>query len=97
MYTVGGIYPHPSGNVSHFVSPSETILTKLDDRKNVILAGDMNIDLIKYTNENVVSYMSTMIAYRYLPYVTLPTRITQFSTTYIDHIFVKKIAERESI
>ena len=90
LYTVGGIYRHPSGNVSHFVSSLETILTKLDDRKNVILAGDMNIDLIKYTNENVMSYMSTMMSYRYLPYVTLPTRITQFSTTCIDHIFVKK-------
>ena len=89
LYTVGGIYRHPSGNVSHFISSLETILTKLDDRKNVILAGDMNIDL-KYTNENVMSYMSTMMSYRYLPYVTLPTRITQFSTTCIDHIFVKK-------
>ena len=89
-FTVGGIYRHPSGNVTHFVSSLETILTKLDDRKNVILAGDMNIDLVKHTNENVISYMSTMMSYRYLPYVTLPTRITQFSTTCIDHIFVKK-------
>ena len=88
--TLGGIYRHPSGNVSHFVSSLETTLTKLDDRKNAILAGDMNIDLIKYTNESVTSYMSTMMSYRYLPYVTLPTRITQFSTTCIDHIFMKK-------
>ena len=89
-YTLGGIYRHPSGNVSHFVSSLETTLTKLDDRKNAILAGDMNIDLIKYTNESVTSYLSTMMSYRYLPYVTLPTRITQFSTTSIDHIFMKK-------
>ena len=95
LYTVGGIYRHPSGNVSHFVSSLETILTKLDDRKNGILAGDMNIDLIKYTNENVMSYMSTMMSYRYLPYVTLPTRITQFSTTCIDHIFVKNRTKRK--
>ena len=65
------------------------IIIHLDDRKNVVLAGDMNIDLIKYTNENVMSYMSTMMSYRYLPYVKLPTRITQFFTTCIDHIFVK--------
>ena len=87
-FTVGGTYRHPSGNATHFVSSLETILTKLDDRKNVILAGDMNTDLKKHTNENVISYMS--IIHRYLPYVTLPTRITQFSTTCIDHIFVKK-------
>ena len=89
-YTLGGIYRHPNGNVSHFVSSLETTLSKLDDRKNAILAGDMNIDLIKYTNESVTSYMSTMMSYRYLAYVTLPTCITQFFTTCIDHIFMKK-------
>ena len=61
-FTLGGIYRHPSGNVTHFVSSLETILTKLDDRKNVILAGDMHNDLIKHTNENVISYMSTMMS-----------------------------------
>ena len=94
-YTLGGIYRHPSGNVSHFVSSLETILTKLDDRKNPILAGDTNIDLIKYTNKNVVSFISAMISYRRLPYVALPTRITQFSTTCIDHIFVKNRIKRK--
>ena len=34
--------------------------------------------------------MSSMMSYRYLPYVALATRITQFSTTCIDHIFMKK-------
>ena len=46
-YTLGGIYRHPGGNVSQFVSSLETISIKLNDRKNDILAGDMNIDLIK--------------------------------------------------
>ena len=75
-YVLGGIYQHPSGNVIHFVSSLEAILTKLDDRKNVILARDMKNYPIKHTNENVISYMSTMMSYRYLPNVTLPTRIT---------------------
>ena len=78
-YTLGGIYRHPSGNVSHFVSSLETTLTKLDDKKNAILA-----------NENVTPYMSTMMSCWHLPHVTLPSRITQFSTTCIDHIFMKK-------
>ena len=55
-----------------------------------ILAGDMDIDLIKYTLESVASFISTMISYRYLPYITLPTRITQFSATSIDHISMKQ-------
>ena len=89
-YTLGGIYRHPSGNVSHFVSSLETTLTKLDDRKNATFTGDMIVEFEKYTNESVASYMSTVMSYRYLPYVTLPTRITQISTTCIDHIFMKQ-------
>ena len=33
--------------------------------------------------------MSTLISCGYLPYVTLPTRITYFSATCIDHIFIR--------
>ena len=94
-YTLGGINRHPSGNVTHFESSLKVILTKLDDRKNVIMAGDMIIDVIKHTNENAISYMFTMMSYRYLSYVTLPTRITQFYKTGIDHIFVKKVVQEK--
>ena len=59
LFTSGGVYGHPSGNVSHFVTSLETILTKLDGKKNLNLTGDMNVDLIEYTNDNVISYMST--------------------------------------
>ena len=33
-------------------------------------------------------YLTTM-SYLYLPYTTLPTRLTDFSATCIDHVFVK--------
>ena len=95
-YTPCGIYLHHRENVTSFVSSLETTLTKLDDRKNVILAGDMNIDHIKHTYENVLSYMSTMMSYLYLPYVTLTTRITQYSTTWIDRILCEKVVQGKS-
>ena len=84
-HTSSGIYRHTNWNVSSL----ETIFTKPDVRKNANLVVDMNIDLIKPTYDNVVSCMSTMMLYRYLPYVTLPNHITQFSTNCID-IAVKK-------
>ena len=40
----------------------------------------MNIDIIKFTNIDVICYMTTMMAYKYLPYMTLPSRITAIYT-----------------
>ena len=67
----------------------KTILGKLGDKIAVIVVGDINIDLIKFENEDSLMYSTTMMSYRYLPYMTLPTRLTDFSATCIDHIFVK--------
>ena len=88
-YNVGGVYRHPNGKVPHFITDLETVLNKTDSGKTTVLAGDMNIDIIKLSNEDVVSYMTTLMSYRFLPYVTLPSRITNFSMTCIDHIFIR--------
>ena len=40
----------------------------------------MNINIIKFTNIDVISYMTTMMAYKNLPYMTLPSRITAIYT-----------------
>ena len=90
MYSIGGIYRHPNGNVSHFVSALKLLLNDLDNGRTTIIAGDLDIDIMKFTNIHVISYMTTMMAYKYFPYITLPSRITQLSTTCIDHIFMKK-------
>ena len=48
----------------------------------------MNIDLIKFTLEDNYQYVFTIMSYGYLPYMTLPTRITDFSATCVDHILI---------
>ena len=58
MYTVGGIYRHHNGNVSHFASALECVLHKINTNRSTLLAGDINIDIIKFSNEEVMSYMS---------------------------------------
>ena len=88
-YIVGGTYRHPNGNVSHFISDLEAVLNHIDNDKTTVSAGDMNIDIIKFSNEDVVSYVTTLMSYGYLPYITLPSRITDFSMTCFDHIFVR--------
>ena len=88
-HNVGGVYRHPNGKVQHFITNLETVLNKIDNGKTTVLAGDVNIDIIKFSNEDVVSYMTTLMSYRFLQYVTLPSRITYFSMTCMDHIFVR--------
>ena len=95
-YTIGGIYRHPNGNVSYFITDLEIILNQIDNDETTGLAEDINIDIIKFSNEDVVSYVTTLMSYGYLPYITIPFRITHFSMTCIDHIFVR-LSRREKI
>ena len=65
------------------------------DRFILGFAGDMNIDIIKFSKEEVVSYMTTLMSYGYLPYITIPSRITHLSMTCIDHIFIELFRRRK--
>ena len=94
-YTVCGIYRHPNGNINHFTEKLERILAKLSNDNRVLITGDLNIDLIKFADdESTLSYLTTLLSWKYLPYTTLPARITSHSATCIDHVFLK-ISERE--
>ena len=58
------------------------------ERKTIILLGDFNIDFVKYSvDANTSEFFSLFPSYNLLPYVTLPTRITDRSQTLIDNIF----------
>ena len=58
-FIVGGIYRHPNGNVKHFVNDLETALDKIPEEITVILAADINIDIIKYVNMIMQKLYST--------------------------------------
>ena len=89
QYIVGGIYGHPNGKTAHFVNDLETSLHRIGDAVTTILAGDINIALIKFENDDTMNYLTTLLSNRYLPYITLPSRLTDFSATCVDHVFVK--------
>ena len=96
-FIVGGIYRHPNVNVKHhFISDLETALDKIPEEITVILAGDINIDIIKYDNAETLQYLTTLLSNRFLPYITLPPRITEYSATCIDHMFIK-VSNRDRI
>ena len=82
-YTIGSIYRHPNGNVKHFTESLDSLLGKIDKKSTCIMAGDINIDIIKQ-NQNSNLYIETLIAHNILPYIcTYPnTPDRQFSHYY---------------
>ena len=54
----------------------------------------MDIGTIKFSNEDVVSYLTTLKSYGYLPYITIPSHITGFSMTCIDYISLDSRREK---
>ena len=61
------------------------------------MTGDINIDIIKFENDETCYYSSTLLSYRYLPYITLPNRITIYAATWIDHTFIKPARNNPSL
>ena len=95
-YVIAGIYRHPNGTVNHFVNDLEAALNKIDDKITTAILGNMNIDIIEFENDNSVNYLTTVLSHRHPPLITLPTIITDFSATCIDHILIKIPSNRKS-
>ena len=91
-HIVGVIYrPNtaPKANIDVFTTTMISILDILnrENRESVIM-GDMNIDLLKYeTHDKTETYLDEIFANGFLPVITKPTRITNHSSTLIDHIY----------
>ena len=68
-YILGGIYRHPNGSFQHFLTNLEDTLSKINNKHTAIITGDMNIDLIKFSMEDIYQYISTLILYIWLPVV----------------------------
>ena len=86
---VGCIYRHSCMSINEFNDIISPILQKISkENKTVILLGDFNIYLIKCgTDASTSEFFNMISSFNLLPYITLPTRITNRSQTLIDNIF----------
>ena len=85
-----GYYRPPSASVEAFCNIlDDQILTSFNTRDNILLTGDANINLFNNINTGVVRYTDILYGYGFIPYITLPTRVTDLSCTLIDHIWAK--------
>ena len=96
-YTLCGIYRYPNGNTRHFVEDLDGALDKLAPYITSILTGHINIDIIKFENDENCNYLSTLLSHLYLQYITLPTRIMTFCATYVDHVFIKPARNKSAL
>jgi hypothetical protein len=87
---IGCIYRPPGGNIDEFTKALSDILTSNPKRyKASVLAGDFNVDLIKSsTHLPTQVFMDTLISYSFVPTITKPTRVTNFTSTLLDNFFV---------
>ena len=92
---IGCVYRHPSPPISSFSEEYfESMLRKLTKlNKKCILAGDFNIDLIKYDSTACVSeFYDQISSYGFRPLILQPTRFSTSSATLIDNIFINDLS-----
>ena len=92
--TVGNIYRPPNDikeNYKTFYEElTQTLATLNKSRLEVIIAGDINIDLLKInTNLYANDFFHTLVAQSFIPKITLPTRFSELRCTLIDNFICK--------
>ena len=95
---VGNIYRPPGGNIREFNSILDDLLSHLKTNVNtkkaseILLMGDFNINLIKHDSHIPTSeYLDILLSHGQKPLISLPTRITNTSSSLIDHISTNTI------
>jgi len=88
-YIIGGIYRHPGHDIKNLEQNLDIIFSKIQQRRLLcIIAGDINIDLLKYSLHSTnKGYIDNFISNNILPVIVMPTRITDRSATLVDHIY----------
>lgn len=86
---IGCVYRHPSNDRDTFFENLKNKLENLNDKGHeVIVVGDMNINFLKYNDDNKTSeYLDMLLNLGFMPLITKATRITDHTSTLIDHIY----------
>jgi hypothetical protein len=90
---ISTIYKPPDTNVTCFNTALSQYLENINIKNKLFfLTGDFNIDLLSYHSRNATTdFVNLLMSHGFLPSITLPTRITQKSSTLLDNIFINNI------
>ena len=87
---IGCIYKHPKLTIEEFNNQFlSSVLEKISfENKEIYLLGNFNINILNYESDrHTAQFLDDMYSNCFIPYITLPTRITPRSKTLIDNIF----------
>lgn len=84
------IYRPPSANIPQFIKELETVIKTIKRKQNIILVGDINIDILR-ENLTTKTYLNMIMSYGLQCMVNQCTRvdITKKTKTCIDHMFLR--------
>ena len=88
---VGCVYKHPGMSTNELTDEHfAPLLDKINmEKKQGVLLGDFNINLLEYNIKNEVGrFVDTATSHSFFPTISIPTRITDMSSTLIDNIFI---------
>ena len=86
---IGVIYRHPSTSLSEFkLHFTQTLSHLAKHKKEYIICGDFNVDLIKsQSSPSVNEYIDSVFSEGCYRMIDKPTRITPHSSTLLDHVY----------
>ena len=86
----------PDTSIDSFTSAFADLLCTLDnEKKTSYIAGDFNIDLLKYeSHAPTASFVNCLFSYSFFPLINKPTRITCETATLVDNIFTNDVSSR---
>ena len=86
----------PTEQFNRFIS--ETLNNEFFKNKNIVVLGDMNINLLNLEDAGVREFVCTMQSLKFLPCLTKPTRSPNFTqnSSLIDHIWINTLDHYQS-
>ena len=85
---IGVVYKPPESNTDIFVAHFSDLMGIISkERKQCILMGDFNLDLIKVDIHNQTNdFVHSLYTNAFYPTISKPTRVTEHSATLLDNI-----------
>jgi len=88
------VYRPPNSDLTMFNLELQKFLNQITRNQNkiIILAGDLNIDLLKAdSHADSNQFLNNLLSSGLVPTISKPTRITEHSSSLIDNIFISRI------
>ena len=93
--TINALYRPPNGQIESFEKFLNNIFSKIKKSNKLFhIAGDFNLNLLDHdTNRKVQRFLNIVYRNGMIPTINKPTRVTQKTTTAIDHILTNSFTD----